>query len=97
LEAVGPGTPAGRYLRRFWHPVLRANDIRPRTAKPIEILGEKFTLYRGEGDDIRCRYHGWRFDCSGQCVEQPDVEISNAARVKMPVYPTREYLGLVFA
>ena len=49
LEAVGPGTPAGRYLRRFWHPVLRAKDMRPRTARPVEILGEKFTLYRGEG------------------------------------------------
>lgn len=121
LEAVGPGTPAGRYLRRFWHPVLRASDMRARTARPIEILGEKFTLYRGEGgdfhlvafrcphrgvplslgwvegDDIRCRYHGWRFDCTGQCVEQPDVETGNADRVKLPVYPTREYLGLVFA
>ena len=64
--------------------------------EPVEILGEKFTLYRGEGgdvpsghfrcphrgaqlslgwvegDDIRCRYHGWRFDCTGQCVEQPE-------------------------
>ncbi|MGH6769101.1 MAG: Rieske 2Fe-2S domain-containing protein [Xanthobacteraceae bacterium] len=121
LEAVGAGTPAGRYLRLFWHPVLRANDMRPRTAKPVEVLGEKFTLYRGEGgtfhlvafrcphrgaqlslgwiegDDIRCRYHGWRFDCSGQCVEQPNVEMSNADRVKMRTYPTREYLGLVFA
>jgi hypothetical protein len=23
LEAVGPGTPASGYLRRFWHPVRR--------------------------------------------------------------------------
>lgn len=121
LEAVGPGTPVGRYLRRYWHPVLRASDMRPGAVKPIEILGEKFTLYRGhggdfhlctfrcphrgaqlslgwiEGNDIRCRYHGWRFDGAGQCIEQPNVEQSNAARVKMPVYPTREYLGLVFA
>jgi 5,5'-dehydrodivanillate O-demethylase len=121
LEAVGPGTPAGRYLRAFWQPVLRAKDLRPRQAKPIEILGEKFTLYRGEGsnfhlvafrcphrgaqlslgwvegEDLRCRYHGWKFDCTGQCVEQPDVEVSSAHRVKMPSYPIREYLGLVFA
>jgi 5,5'-dehydrodivanillate O-demethylase len=121
LEAVGPGTPAGRYLRKFWQPVLRAKDLRPRQAKPIEILGEKFTLYRGEGgtvhlvafrcphrgaqlslgwlegDDLRCRYHGWKFDCTGQCLDQPDVEVSSASRVKMPSYPVREYLGLVFA
>jgi 5,5'-dehydrodivanillate O-demethylase oxygenase subunit len=121
LEPVGPGTPAGDYLRMFWQPVLRATDLRPKTARPVEFLGEKFTLYRGEGggchltafrcphrgaqlslgwvegEDLRCRYHGWRFDCTGQCVEQPDVETSSAHRIKMPTYPTREYLGLVFA
>jgi len=24
-----------------------------------------------EEDAIRCVYHGWEFDCSGQCVDQP--------------------------
>ena len=121
LEPVGPGTPSGRYLRRFWQPIYRASDLPRGRAKPIEILGEKFTLYRGdsgtahvvafrcphrgtqlslgwiEGDDLRCRYHGWRFDCSGQCVEQPNEDRSFAQRVKMPGYPTREYAGLIFA
>jgi 5,5'-dehydrodivanillate O-demethylase oxygenase subunit len=120
LESVGPNTPSGRYLRLFWQPVARAKDLRPTQAKPIEILGEKFTLYRGEsglayvvdyrcshraaplsigwvqGDDIRCRYHGWRFSCSGECVEQPNNErfLKNAG---IRAYPTREYLGLIFA
>jgi 5,5'-dehydrodivanillate O-demethylase len=63
LEAVGPGTPAGDYLRRFWHPVLRASDMRVRSAKPVEILGEKFTLYRGESGEFnhfafRCPQRG---------------------------------------
>lgn len=121
LEPVGPDTLAGRYLRYFWQPVYRAKDLPRRAAKPIEILGEKFTIYRGddnaahvvgfrcghrgaqlslgwvEGDTIRCRYHGWRFDCSGQCVEQPNEDTPFAQRVKIPSYPTREYLGLVFA
>src|SRR5262245_16181727 len=121
LEPVGPGTPTGRYLRRFWQPVHRARDLAPGRAKPIEILAEKFTLYRGdggafhlvafrcphrgaqlslgwvEGEDLRCRYHGWRFDCSGQCVEQPDVETPSAQRIRMPSYPIREDMGLVFA
>ena len=48
LEPVGPGTPVGRYLRLFWRPVLRAQELRPKQAKPIEILGEKFTIYRGD-------------------------------------------------
>src|SRR5262249_41115196 len=24
-----------------------------------------------EADGIRCQYHGWKFDASGRCVEQP--------------------------
>src|SRR5688572_3145679 len=121
LEPVGPGTPTGRYLRRFWQPVMRAKELQPKQAKPIEIMGEKFTLYRGEsgeahvveyrcahracplslgwveGDSIRCRYHGWRFESSGQCVEQPAEEKSFAHRIKIRAYPTREYVGLIFA
>ncbi len=43
LEHVGPGTLAGRYLRRFWHPVLRAQDLPPGRAKPIKVPGESFS------------------------------------------------------
>ena len=35
-----------------------------------------------EGDSIRCRYHGWRFDESGQCVEQPAEPKAFCAKVK---------------
>jgi len=121
LEPVGPETPAGRYLRMFWHPVYRASDLKPGQLKPLEILGEKFTLYRGqtgtphlsafrcahrgvqlsvgwvEGDAVRCRYHGWKYDETGQCVEQPNEDRPFCARVKIRSYPVREYLGLIFA
>ena len=50
-----------------------------------------------EGDTIRCRYHGWRFDETGQCVEQPGEEEGFASRVKIRSYPVKEYLGLIFA
>src|SRR5262245_51834460 len=46
---TGPGTVAGRYLRRFWQPVYLASDLAPGQIMPIRILGEDFTLYRGEG------------------------------------------------
>lgn len=121
LEGVGPGTPAGMYFRRFWQPVMRARDLPAGRPKPLEILGEKFTIYRGnggvahvvayrcphrgtplslgwvEGDTLRCRYHGWRFDGDGRCVEQPNEDRSFCDRVKLRHYPTREYAGLVFA
>ncbi len=50
-----------------------------------------------EGDCIRCFYHGWKFDDGGQCVEQPAEDSDFAHKVKIRSYPTREYLGLVFA
>src|SRR5688572_19118981 len=118
---TGPGTLAGQYLRRFWQPVYRAEDLPPGHAKPIRILGEDFTLYRGEGgtphvvafrcahrgtqlstgwvegDCIRCFYHGWKYDATGQCVEQPAEEPAFVDRVRLRSYPTRDYMGLVFA
>ena len=45
---TGPGTIAGQYMRKFWHPVQRADDIKSGWAKPIRIMSEDFTLYRGE-------------------------------------------------
>jgi 5,5'-dehydrodivanillate O-demethylase len=51
-----------------------------------------------EGDCIRCLYHGWKYDGSGQCVEQPgEGKASFAGKVKIGSYPTEEYLGLIFA
>ena len=48
LTHVGPGTPQGEYLRRYWHPVamssqLAAND----QPMPLRILGEDLVLFRG--------------------------------------------------
>jgi 5,5'-dehydrodivanillate O-demethylase oxygenase subunit len=117
---TGPGTLAGKYLRGFWQPVYTAGDLEAGYAAPIQVMGEKFTLYRGEsgtpyvldfrcahrstqlsvgrveGECIRCFYHGWKYDGSGQCVEQPAEDVSFAAKVKIRSYPTREYLGFIF-
>jgi len=50
-----------------------------------------------ENDCIRCFYHGWKYDASGQCVEQPGEDASFAAKIKIRSYPTEEYMGLIFA
>lgn len=50
-----------------------------------------------EDDDIRCVYHGWKFDCAGKCVEQPAEEPGYNEKVRIRTYPTREHMGLVFA
>lgn len=118
---TGPGTLAGRYMRMFWQPVYRTDDLAAGRAVPLRILSEDFTLYRGEsgtpfvvgprcfhrgtrlsvgsveGDCIRCLYHGWKYDSTGQCVEQPAEPLIFTKEVRIGSYPTREYLGLIFA
>ncbi len=48
VTRTGPGTLAGTYMRRFWQPVWRSQDLGIGQALPVRIMGEDFTLYRGE-------------------------------------------------
>jgi 5,5'-dehydrodivanillate O-demethylase len=50
-----------------------------------------------EGDQIRCMYHGWRYDGNGQCTEMPAERQANSELVKIEGYPVYEYAGLLFA
>jgi 5,5'-dehydrodivanillate O-demethylase len=50
-----------------------------------------------EGDCLRCFYHGWKYDGSGQCVEQPAEPKPFTEKIQIPSYPVAEYLGLIFA
>ena len=49
-----------------------------------------------EGDCVRCRYHGWQYDESGQCVDQPAEPKSFAAKVQIASYPVEEYFGFIW-
>jgi len=47
LTRVGPGTPAGNLLRRYWHPVLVAGELSEEAPiKRVRILGEDLVVYR---------------------------------------------------
>src|SRR5215470_15867903 len=50
-----------------------------------------------QGEDIRCIYHGWKYDGAGQCTEAPAEGAATAAKIRIAAYPTREYTGLIFA
>src|SRR6266567_5461764 len=62
LTRVGPGTPCGEYLRRFWQPVglsAELNDL----PKAIRIMGEDLVLFRnGQGRvgllHLHCSHRG---------------------------------------
>ncbi|HEY2986706.1 MAG TPA: Rieske 2Fe-2S domain-containing protein [Candidatus Binatia bacterium] len=46
LTKIGPGTPMGKLLRRYWHPVAASSELIERPTKLIKILGESLVLYR---------------------------------------------------
>jgi nitrite reductase/ring-hydroxylating ferredoxin subunit len=45
LTQVGPGTPGGEYLRRFWQPVAFGRDL-GETPLRVRILGEDLVAFR---------------------------------------------------
>jgi 5,5'-dehydrodivanillate O-demethylase oxygenase subunit len=46
---VGPGTPAGALLRRYWHPICPATEITPeKPKKRLKVLGEELVLFRDQ-------------------------------------------------
>lgn len=50
-----------------------------------------------EADDIRCMYHGWRYDSNGVCVEIPAEKQARERPLRIAAYPVHEYCGLIFA
>ncbi len=48
LTCVGPGTRAGELLRRYWHPIAVAAELKEKSIKRVRILGEDLVLYCGE-------------------------------------------------
>jgi 5,5'-dehydrodivanillate O-demethylase len=52
-----------------------------------------------EEDGLRCPYHGWRYDATGQCNETPGepAESTFKDRVCIAGYPVEELGGLIFA
>src|SRR5574341_1044533 len=62
LTEVGPGTPCGEYLRRFWQPVGMTSELKD-LPKRIRIMGEDLVLFRdGRGKigllELHCSHRG---------------------------------------
>ena len=54
---------------------------------------------RLEDNGLRCPFHGWHFDRSGQCVEQPAEPEGSLmyTQIKVPMVPVREADGAISA
>jgi 5,5'-dehydrodivanillate O-demethylase len=124
LVRVGPGTPMGELLRRYWMPIGGASEFETVSIKPIRLMGENLVLYKDqsgtfglvdrhcphrradmangwvEPNGIRCSYHGWLMDETGQCIEQPFEDTTSPrpskAGCKIAGYPVREVAGLLW-
>ena len=125
LTRVGPGTPMGDLLRRYWQPIGGASELEKNPVKPIRLMGENLVLYKDlsgtfglvdrhcphrradmsygwvEASGIRCSYHGWRYDETGACIDQPYEDTTSPKPSKsgceIKAYPVREVAGLLWA
>jgi phthalate 4,5-dioxygenase len=60
--------------------------------------GASLFFGRNEECGLRCVYHGWKFDTSGNCVDMPNepAESDFKHKVKAVAYPTRERGGIIW-
>jgi phenylpropionate dioxygenase-like ring-hydroxylating dioxygenase large terminal subunit len=124
MTRIGPGTPAGALMRRYWQPAALVDELAGnRPVKPVRLLGENLVAFRDDkgrhglieracphrGTDLaygrledgglRCAFHGWLFDVTGQCLETPaEPEGSRlCANIRQKAYPVVEKSGILFA
>ena len=125
LTQTGPGTPMGDVFRRYWLPVLLANELPEPDGAPLRVtilserliafrdsdgelgLMDEFCAHRGvslwfgrnEEKGLRCPYHGWKYDTTGQCVEVPSepAESGYCKNIKLKSYPLVERGGILWA
>ena len=124
LTSIGPGTPCGELLRRYWQPLCPAAEITAeKPKKRVRILGESLLLFRDkegrigcieehckhrgtslyygylEPRGVRCCYHGWLYDTTGQCIEFPlEPKVSRQQQdLRLKSYPLQALGGLLFA
>jgi phthalate 4,5-dioxygenase oxygenase subunit len=70
-------------------------------------LHDEFCAHRGvslwfgrnEENGLRCAYHGWKYDHTGQCIEVPSepVESGFCKKIKLRSYPLVERGGILWA
>jgi len=61
--------------------------------------GADLAFGRLENGGLRCPFHGWLFDASGQCLETPAEPAGSrlCTRIRQAAYPVVEKSGVVFA
>ncbi len=126
LMEVGPGTPMGELLRRYWMPIAPVAELDDQPTKAVRLFGENLVLYKDKSGTyglidrhcphrradmsygfieecgLRCNYHGWLFDETGRCTQQPFEDIAHPEarfkdRVRIKAYKVEPKAGLLWA
>ena len=76
---VGPGTPMGELLRRYWHPVAAIGELDDKPIKAVRLMGEDLVLFRSENGtygliDRQCPHR--RADMLYGIVEEDGIRCS---------------------
>ncbi|GAC1314880.1 MAG: Rieske 2Fe-2S domain-containing protein [Chloroflexota bacterium] len=75
------------------------------TSGTVAILGEhcphrgaSLFFGRNEENGLRCVYHGWKFDATGQCVDMPNEPAGSTftEKVRHTAYPTAQYADVIW-
>ncbi len=53
LTRVGPGTPMGELMRRYWIPIRPLAELKEEDVMPIRVLGEDLVLFITKKGDLR--------------------------------------------
>jgi len=78
LTRVGPGTPMGNLLRRYWQPIAGVSELEEKPTKKVRLMGEDLVLYKDLGGnyglvDRHCPHrradlaYGYVEDCGLRC------------------------------
>jgi len=76
LTRVGPGTPMGAMLRRYWMPVAGSAELPPGAARAVRLFGEDLVLFRSPSGalgllDEHCRHRGTSLRAG--CVDETGI------------------------
>lgn len=52
---------------------------------------------RNEEGGLRCPYHGWKYDVTGQCIDVPSEEPAFCKNIRLKAYPLVEKGGILWA
>ena len=104
LTRVGPGTPCGELLRRYWHPIIPAAELSPeRPKKLVRLLGEDLVIYRDPDGSYGCvaercahrgcsLYYGFLEDGGIRCAYHGWLWAADGRCLEQPFEPQQSML-----